>query len=329
MSAVSSVFVSVVCRLHDERFLVESLIADVTRVLRESYENYELVLVDDGSTDGTSTLIKELLARYECVRLLRLSRKFGIDIALTAGLETAIGDCVITMSAETDPPELIPQLVELAQRENAAVYGVALERTPRGLLHRLGARLFHWACKELLEVPLLPDSTQLRALSRQAVNAIVEIKDNYRYLRALTPYIGYQTRTFEYQQKSRSGRERKESLFEAVDTAIAIVIGNSTRPLRLVSWLAVGASVLNLAYMLYVFFVNLFKRNVAEGWTTLSLQNAGMFFLLFLILAVVTEYVGRILSETRDRPLYYIAEEASSAVLLPDQERRNVVGESR
>ncbi len=329
MSQVSSIFVSVVCRLHDERGLVESLVADVTCVLRESYENYELVLVDDGSTDGTSAQVKALLGQYECVRLLRLSRNFGLDIALTAGLETAIGDYVVTMSAETDPPQLIPRLVELAQRENAAVYGVALQRAPRGFLHRQGARLFHWACKELFDLPLLPNSTQLRALSRQAVNAIVEIKDNYRYLRALTPYIGYQTRTLEYQPISRGGRGARESLFEAVDTAIAVVVSNSTRPLRFVSWLAVAASVLNLAYILYVFFVNLFKRNVAEGWTTLSLQNAGMFFLLFLILAVVTEYVGRILSETRDRPLYYIAEEANSSVLVPGKERRNVVADSR
>lgn len=127
MSQVSSIFVSVVCRLHDERGLVESLVADVTCVLRESYENYELVLVDDGSTDGTSAQVKALLGQYECVRLLRLSRNFGLDIALTAGLETAIGDYVVTMSAETDPPQLIPRLVELAQRENAAVYGVALQ----------------------------------------------------------------------------------------------------------------------------------------------------------------------------------------------------------
>ena len=328
MSKVSSIFVSVVCRLHNEWGIVESLVADVTRILRESYENYELVLVDDGSTDGTAARIKELLGKYECVRFLRLSRKFGLDIALTAGLESAIGDYVVTLSAETDPPELIPRLVDLAQRENAAVYGLASQRAPRGLLHRLGARAFHWACRELLDLPLLANSTQLRALSRQAVNAIVEIKDNYRYLRALTPYIGYQTRTLEYQLISRSGRAPDEGLFEAVDTAIAVVVSNSTRPLRFVSWLAVGASVLNLAYIVYVFFINLFKHKVAEGWTTLSLQNAGMFFLLFLILAVVTEYVGRILSETRDRPLYYIAEEANSSVLVPDQERRNVVTES-
>ncbi|HYV64697.1 MAG TPA: glycosyltransferase [Myxococcales bacterium] len=328
MTAVSSVFVSVVCRLRDERGLVEPLLDDLTRVLKAHYENWEIVLVDDGSRDGTTSCVKELLGRFEGVRLLRLSRAFGLDIALTAGLESAIGDVVVTLSAETDPPDLIPQLVELSRRENAAVYGIAPSRR-RGFLRDCGARAFHWICRRLLDLPIQRHSTQLRALPRQAVNAIVEIKDRHRYLRALTPYIGYEMRTVEYRPISRSGRPPREPLFEAADTALAVIVGNSTRPLRLVGWLALLAAFLNVLYIGYVFAVRLFKTRVAEGWMTLSLQNAGMFLLLFLILAVVTEYVGRILDETRERPLYYIAEEANSSVMVPSAERRNVVRESR
>lgn len=320
----SALFVSVVCRLRDDAAIVEPLLSGLSQVLRAHYENYEIVLVDDGSTDGTPARVKELLSRFDCVRLLRLSRRFGLDIALTAGLESAIGDYVVTLSPATDPPALIPEMIALAQRENAAVYGLAA-RPSRPLLHRLGARLFHWACRRVLDLPITPGATHFRVLSRQAVNAIVEIKDNYRYLRALTPYIGYATRTFPYEPR---GPAPRESLFEAADTAIAVIVSNSSRPLRLMSWLAVMASFLNLAYIGYVFLVNVFKHSVAEGWTTLSLQNAGMFFLLFLILAVVTEYVGRILNETRDRPLYYIAEEANSSVLIAGRDLRNVVTDS-
>jgi len=327
VTAVSSLFVSVVCRLRDERELVEPLLEDLTRVLKPHYENWEIVLVDDGSRDGTTARVKELLGRYEGVRLLRLSRAFGLDIAITAGLESAIGDVVVTLSAETDPPELIPQLVELARNDNAAVYGIAPSRR-RGLLRECGARAFYRICR-LLDLPIQRHSTQLRALPRQAVNAIVEIKDRHRYLRALTPYIGYETRTVEYQPISRSGHPPRESLLEAADTALAVIVGNSTRPLRLVGWLALLAAFLNVVYIGYVFAIRIFKTRVAEGWMTLSLQNAGMFLLLFLILAVVTEYVGRILDETRERPLYYIAEEANSSVMVPSAERRNVVRESR
>jgi len=328
VTAVSSVFVSVVCRLRDERGLVEPLLDDLVRVLRAHYENWEIVLVDDGSRDGTTARVKELLGRYEGVRLLRLSRAFGLDVALTAGLESAIGDVVVTLSAESDPPEIIPQLVDVVRRENAAVYGVAPARR-RGFLREAGGRIFHWLCRRVLDLPIEPHSTQLRALPRQAVNAIVEIKDRHRYLRALTPYIGYETRTVQYRPISRSGRPARESLFDAADAAIAVIVGNSTRPLRIVSWLALLAAFLNVLYIAYVFAVRIFKTRVAEGWMTLSLQNAGMFLLLFLILAVVTEYIGRILDETRERPLYYIAEEANSSVMVPSAERRNVVRESR
>jgi polyisoprenyl-phosphate glycosyltransferase len=328
VTTVSSTFVSVVCRLHDERELVEPLLQDLTRVLKSSYENWEIVLVDDGSRDGTTARVKELLGRYEGIRLLRLSRSFGLDVAITAGLESAIGDVVVTLSAETDPPEIIPQIVELARRDNATVYGVAPSRR-RGLLREAGGRAFHFLCRRLLDLPIQPHSTQLRALPRQAVNAIVEIKDRHRYLRALTPYIGYETRTVEYRLISRTGRPPRESLFAAADAALAVIVGNSTRPLRIVAWLALAAAFLNVLYIGYVFAVRIFKTSVAEGWMTLSLQNAGMFFLLFVILAVVTEYVGRILDETRERPLYYIAEEANSSVMVPSAERRNVVRESR
>ena len=326
MPASSSLFVSVICRLHNDLALVDGLVESVTGVLREHYESWELLLVDDGSRDGTGRRVKELLQRVDGVRYLRLSRSFGLDVALTAGLESAIGDYVVTLEPDTDPPALIPQLVALARAENAAVHGVSLSRE-RPLLHRLGAKVFYWACRRLFDLPLREGQTHFRALSRQAVNALVEIKDNYRYLRALTPYIGYETREFPYQQKA--GARPRESLLEAADTAIAVVVSNSTRPLRLVSWLALIASGLNVAYIGYVFLIKLIKRNLAEGWMTLSLQNAGMFLLLFLILAVVTEYVGRILNETRERPLYYIAEEASSQVLVADQDLRNVVTDSK
>lgn len=329
MSAQSSLFVSVICRLHDDADLVEALVSEVLAVLRANYENYELVLVDDGSRDGTGQRVRDLLSRHECVRYLRLSRKFGLDIALTAGLESAIGDYVVTLSPEMDPPALIPELVETARRERVAVYGVARDRPGRGFFRRAGARAFYWACKRLFDVPIEPHSTHFRVLSRQAVNAIVEIKDNDRYLRALTPYIGYQTKLVEYRPVYRRGAPRTEGFFEAIELGISVIVSNSTRPLRFVSWLALFASVMNVAYIGYVFLVHLVKRNVAEGWTTLSLQNAGMFFLLFAILAVVTEYVGRILNESRERPLYYVAEEANSSVLVANQDRRNVVTESR
>jgi hypothetical protein len=107
-----------------------------------------------------------------------------------------------------------------------------------------------------------------------------------------------------------------------------MVVTNSTRPLRYVALLGMGASGLSFLYLLYVLAIALFKKHIAEGWITLSVTMAGMFFVLFLILAVIAEYIGRLLEESRDRPLYFVAEERTSSVLIPDATRRNVVLES-
>jgi hypothetical protein len=160
------------------------------------------------------------------------------------------------------------------------------------------------------------------------VNAVTRIKDRNRYLRVLTASVGYAARALPYEPLARHGRPKHKTLAESVSLAINLMVTQSTHPLRLVSWLGLGASVVNLGYLGYVVAVYLLKSKVAEGWTTLSLQVGGMFFLVFLILSVMAEYLGRLMEETRERPLYHVLEERSSNVLLADPERRNVVAES-
>jgi hypothetical protein len=127
--------------------------------------------------------------------------------------------------------------------------------------------------------------------------------------------------------KHRSGKPRQRGLLESINLAIDIIVANSKHPLRVVTMLGLLASILNLLYIGYIILVNIFKRNVMEGWTTSSLQNAGMFFFILLILTVISEYIGRILEETKDRPLYYVIDEKTSSVMLSSPEIRNVVSE--
>jgi dolichol-phosphate mannosyltransferase len=322
---LADLHVSVVAYVRNDAAIIESFVRETTSLLAANYENYELILVDDGSTDETVARVKPLLAQLEAIRVLKLSRHFGQDIAFTAGLESAIGDYVLTMRAEWDPPELLPRLVELARSENAVVLGTTTDRRGQGLLRRLAARVFYWSTRRLFRLPIPPDATQLRVLHRQAVNAVIQIRDTFRYLRAFMPHIGFDTRIYPYRPVSRSGRAATEPFLEALIIGIGVIVTNSAQPLRFVSLLGLAGSFLNLLYIGYIVAIYLFKDRVAEGWVTLSFQNASMFFLLFVMLTVLTEYIGRILSETRDRPLYYVQQELNSSVVIPEQRRRNVV----
>lgn len=322
-------FVSVVAPLHDDVDIVESFIQDAIPTLRDNYTNYELVLVDDGSHDGTTSKIVSLLEDFEGIRLLRLSREFGEEVAITAGLDTVIGDFAIVMLPRMDPPELISELVQRCIDGADVVFGVRRSRSGENWLVRTGAKFFYWYCRKLLKLDLPKNSTQFRCLSRQAVNAIIRIKDSYRYLRLFSSYVGYERQQFLYDPINRSDEYRPRGFFQLINQGIALIIENSSHPLRFVSWLGLLAAAANLLYVFYVFGVYFLKEEIAEGWATLSLQSAGQFFLIALILTALCEYTGRILDGLRDRPLYFIMEERNSSVLLMDEERRNIIEESK
>lgn len=324
---VTDCFVSVVSPLGNDAAIVRDFVRETMTMLRQHYANYELVLVDDGSEDDTVDIVTDLQREYECVRLIRLSRRFGEEIAIFAGLDSVIGDYVVVMLPNSDPPAVVPEMVRCARDSGGIVFGVA-EGQRQSLLMRAGAALFHWYCRRVAHLNLPRNTTQFRVLSRQAVNALTQVRNMYRYLRVLSTHVGYRSRSFPYRPLNRSGESQRRPFLPALNAAIDIAVTSSGHPLRFVSWLGVFAGVCNALYALYVVLIFALKDEVAEGWTTLSLQNAAMFFLVFLILTVSSEYLGQILVETKDRPPYHVLEERTSAVLIADENRRNIVTDS-
>jgi dolichol-phosphate mannosyltransferase len=314
--------------LYNDADIAPSFMDEVLGILKAGYENYELVLVDDGSTDATVEKVSATLDRHECVRLLRLSRRFGRDTAISAGLDSVIGDFVVVMMPESDPPTMIPELVERCRAGVGVVYGVRKDRKGEPMLMRSGVDAFYWYFNRVLKINLPKNSTEFRVYSRQAVNAITRIKDRLRYLRTFPDYVGYGNEGFTYTSIQRRPQPRVRGLLESFKLAVNMVVANSTHPLRVVSGLGLALSTLSLLYSLYVVLVYLLVDNVVAGWATRSLQTSVMFVFLFLILAVLCEYVGRLLDEVKDRPPYYILEERNSSVLIADETRKNVVTES-
>ena len=184
-------FVSVVAPVRDESPIIEAFVRETVSILDETFENYELLLVDDGSQDETVSKIQGMLDHYQGIRLIRLSRQFGEEVAISAGLESVIGDYVVVMMPSMDPPALIPSLVEHSLAGIDVVFGVHAGPRTEGWLYRTGSKLFFWYCERFLEIKLPKNSTQLRCLSRKALNAITQSKDSYRYLRLSSYYVGY------------------------------------------------------------------------------------------------------------------------------------------
>jgi glycosyltransferase involved in cell wall biosynthesis len=303
MSAPADSLISIVAPLgeHDTAAIVEAFIDETVAVLRGIVTHYEIILVDDGAPEETVARVRALLARYDFLRFLRLSRHFGEETAIGAGLDLAIGDYVIVMLPNMDPPALIPEFFERARNDADIVYGVRLHRKSEPLWYRAGAHVFYWYANSVVRAGIPEDSTQFRCMSRQVVNAIGQIRGPDQYLRLLTSYIGFRKQGLPYAPINRSGEPTIRPKREAINLARSLIIEHSTQPLRMVIWAGVIVAAIDLVL----------ERNVA-------------FFVLALMVALVGEYVGGLSRRLRDRPAYYVREEHTSSVLLRE-ERKNVV----
>lgn len=317
--------VSVVSPVQNDGPILREFVDELSGLLQAHWINYEIVLVDDSSTDETVAVVEQLFKRYPCLRLIRLSRRYGRELTVTAGLDAAIGDYVVVMRPQSDPPCEIPAMVAAAEQEDrGVVLGTSERLSARGPVIRVGRHAFYWLSRRILHHVLSPDATGFCVLSRTAVNAITRIKSRYRHLGFLSCTVGHGVSYHPYRQIDRSSKVSRRPLHETIDEAISLVVTNSLFPLRLVSYLGAFASLMNLLYAAYVVLVNIFKRQVAEGWTSLSLQMSGMFFFVFLNLMIISEYIAHIMQEAQDRPLYNVLDDRTSTVRLVDPDRRNV-----
>jgi glycosyltransferase involved in cell wall biosynthesis len=319
------VFVSVVASLDNAAEFVESFVAETHPILENAYSNFEIVLIDDRSSDTTITKVVALLSRYRCIRLIPLSRRLGWETAITAGLETAIGDFVVTMDPDTDPPGELVEMVELARGGHDVVVGVRDTTREHNFLYRTLRRAYYALCQWMVSADLIPGATRYRVLSRQAVNAVTQIHQRRRYFSMLISEIGYASTIHRYELICRSKRPVRPTILQSLREGSSFIVNNSNRPLRFVSTIGLLGSLLSVLYAGYIVMINLLLDKVAPGWTTLSFQLAGLFFLAFLILALVAKYMERILEEISDRPLYHAGSEQVSSVMLADEERLNVL----
>lgn len=316
------VFVTVVAILDAGMDDVGGLVRRLHEHVSARYLNYELVLVDNAAAAEDVAAVRELLEVLPCIRLLRLSRRFSVDTAVFAGLEAAIGDIVIVLSPAHDPVETVESLVELVRDGNDIVQGISAVAIGGGPVGRIGRRMFYAYNRRFLGIDIPERATYLTGLSRRAVNSLTATSRSQRYLRHLIRHIGFRTHDFVYTPIAGAGRRR--TIKQGGQEAIEMISSYSVHPLRVVTVLSVVAALFNLAYAIYVVAVNIILEDVAEGWTTTSLQLSLMFFLICIVLAVQAEYVGRILTESRREPSYFVIEELESETLIADLERRNV-----
>ncbi len=322
MSKLLDTFISVVLITDSETQKIKPKIVRTARILKDHYANYEVVLVANGLQDTELAGVREILRTVPCIRVIRLTRTESTDTAIYGGVEAAIGDHVCILY-NNDPEALVPKFVE-ANQDKDIVFGVAKNLKRQSAFESVGSKLFYWYNQRYVGIGIPAGSTYYMCLNRSAANALTRSNRNVRHIRHLAKLIGFDAVNLKYELPKGTiytKSKRRDLVLKAFD----MLSSYSSHPLRILTYFGILAGLLNLLYAVYVVIVNLYKPDdIAEGWTTLSLQSSAMFFILFMILAVLSEYIGKLLVDSRGEPPYHIMDELSSTISLADETRRNV-----
>lgn len=293
------------------------LLEVLTAVLRERGAPWEVLVVDDGSRDATPEAMRPWVV-VPGVRYLRLSRNFGKEAALSAGLQQARGDVVVLMDADLQhPPSFIAPMLERWAAGADMVVAVRATRADESWLKRLGTRWFYRIVNAGSHVPIPPDAGDFRLLDRRVVDALVALPERNRFLKGLYAWVGFRTVTMPYQPAPRAEGRSSFSFGRLARLAITGVTSFSNLPLRL--WSAVGALVAlaALVYGVWVVVEHFVEGHPVPGYATLVASI--MFFsgVQLLSIGILGEYVGRIFDEVKQRPVFLVGEQAGESLIAP------------
>ena len=270
--------------------------------------DYELVFVNDGSRDRTQQLLEDLLFDHH-VRVLRLSRNFGHQIAVTAGLEAAAGAaCVIIDADLQDPPELIPRMLELWRDGNEVVYGIRIEREGESRFKLWTAKVFYRLINRMSETKMPLDAGDFRLLDRKVVEVIKAMPERARFLRGMVSWAGFRQVALPYDRAARHAGESKYPLTKMIHFAMDGIISFSLVPLKLAIWTGFIAIWIAVAGIIVAILDRLLERGLTRGWASLFVAVLFMGGVQLVSLGILGEYLGRIYTEVKRRPLYVVQE---------------------
>ena len=270
--------------------------------------SYELIFVDDGSRDSSFARLTSLADRDGCVRVVKLSRNFGHQNAVTAGVDAARGDAVVIIDADLqDPPEVIPIMIRKWQEGYDVVYGVRENREGEKWMKRFTAALFYRIMKRITRIEIPVDVGDFRLMSRRVVDKFRQIRERDRFIRGLVSWVGFRQTGVLYNREKRYAGETKYPIGKMIRFSLDGITSFSHAPLKLAMWLGYGVSLIALLYTL-VIIVEKFMGMTVPGFASIM---AGMLFLggvQLICIGIMGEYVGRIFNETKARPIYVLEE---------------------
>lgn len=300
--------ISIVVPAYNEAAGIAEFNRRLTNVRAALGESSEVVYVNDGSRDATLLVLQGLRDRDPTIAIVNLSRNFGKEIALTAGLDHAGGDAVIVIDADLqDPPELIPALIERWREDGAeVVYAQRVSRAGESWLKRATAFGFYRVINAVSGQSIPVDTGDFRLLSRRAVDAIRTLREHHRFMKGLFAWIGFRQVSVRYQRDPRIAGRSKLNYWKLWNLSLEGITSFSLAPLKMATYFGLFTAAVALLYGMYMIFLTLIYGNAVAGYPSLLVIMLFLGGVQLFALGIIGEYVGRIFNETKQRPLYLV-----------------------
>lgn len=306
-------FLSVVYIVRDQEVNIEKLMLEATKIIAPIVSDYELIIVDNASEDGSISRFKRLTSESGLanIQVYALTKEVDADTAAWVGLENALGDYVAVLDPVIDDSNFLPQMLEQAVLGSDVVFANNQLKPRQSYAYRLANSAFHRLYRRFNGVNLAKEAPQYRILSKGVINFILQHSSPALTYRHLPATGGFSRSHLKYSSPPKEARVKR--LGESIDRGMRLLVSTTRGPMRLVTSLSIFGAMANLLYSIYVVGVAIIKTDIAPGWVSLSLQQSGMFFLISTVLLVLGEYMVNMVSMNNDGPLYHVGQEFTSA----------------
>lgn len=276
-------------------------------VLDDVPGNHEIVYVNDGSTDRTLDIMEQLAASDVRVSIVDLSRNFGKEIAMTAGLDLAVGDAAVVIDADLqDPPELIPRLVDAWREGYDVVYAKRAFRDGETAIKKITAHAFYTVIRKVSRVDIPSDTGDFRLLSRRAVNALAKVREQHRFMKGLFAWIGYPQKAITYERDRRFAGSTKFGYWKLWNFALEGITSFSIAPLKIATYVGLSVGTLAFVYAIWIVYKTLMFGDPVRGYPTVMVVMLFLGGVQLSFIGLLGEYVGRMFDEVKRRPLYLL-----------------------
>lgn len=301
---------SVIVPVYNEEGCIPEMVVRLAKVV-ERYSAYEIIFVDDGSIDGTLSLLKKIHAENTRIHYLSFSRNFGHQNALRAGTLHATGDCIVSLDADLQhPPELIPRLIEKWKEGFDIVYTLRKDVQELSFLKRITAKSFYKIMNSISDIKFEKGEADFRLLDKHAAAELNRLNEQSIFFRGMVKWIGFRQTCIEYTPDTRIWGSTKYSGRKMFSLAISGITGFSIKPLRISTLIGISIAFFSLLYGIYALYIKFFTDNSIEGWTSVFFMVSFIGGIQLIMIGILGEYIGKIFMESKKRP-HYIVNESS------------------